>query len=402
MSCFLPQGGYYGGFGVSFERSKRMKIVAIHETKLDMAEATRNASLGFGAMTASAVAVEVETAGGKRMRGLAIDSPGRYAAGAVLRERLAPRLLAADPNDYLDSSGRLPDPWKVRDVAMRDEKPGGHGERAAAMGLIDGAIWDLVAKLQDKPLWAVLRADKSAVPKVPVYATCGFYRGDDDLEKLEDELNRVVDLGFDTVKIKGGAVALDVDRRRIELALEILDGRARLAIDCNATMAPHEARIFLATLADLPLAWIEEPVDPLDFDAHRALAEEFAMPLGTGENLFSAADARNLLRHGGLRPDRDLLQFDIGLGYGIVEYLRGLATAEAMGWTRAQFVPHAGYRLALQVVAGLGLGRHEVGPFQRIAYRPALSGGRASPGDAPGIGYEADPVFAPLFAKLDG
>jgi len=378
-----------------------MKIVTIQETTLDMAEATRNAAVGFGHMTASVAVVEVETAAGRRVRGYAIDSPGRYASGAILRERLAPRVLAADPAAYLDASGTLPDPWKIRTLAMRDEKPGGHGERAAAMGLLDGAIWDLIGKLQDKPLWAVLRGPKPGVPNVPVYATCGFYRGDDDLPRLEDELERVIDLGFDTVKIKGGAIDLDADRRRIDVALECLGGKAKLALDCNATMTPDEARAFLGAIADLPIAWVEELVDPLDYDTHRALAAEFAVPLGTGENLFSAADARNLLRHGGLRPDRDLLQFDIGLGYGLVEYLRIVAQAEEAGWARARFVPHVGYRFALQVAAGLGLGRHEAGPFQRIAYRPAMAGACALPGDVPGIGWEADPVFAGLFAGLD-
>ncbi len=378
-----------------------MKIIAIRETTLDMAEATRNAAVGFGRMTASVAVVEVETTAGHRVRGYAIDSPGRYASGAVLRERLAPRVLATDPAAYLDASGTLPDPWKIRALAMRDEKPGGHGERAAAMGLLDGAIWDLIGKLQDKPLWAVLRGPKPGTPQVPVYATCGFYRGEDDLEKLRDELERAVDLGFDTVKIKGGAIDLDADRKRIDAALECLGGKAKLALDCNATMTLNDARLFLSAIADLPIAWVEEPVDPLDYDAHRALAAEFAVPLGTGENLFSAADARNLLRHGGLRPERDLLQFDIGLGHGLVEYLRIVAEAEDAGWARANFVPHVGYRFALQVAAGLGLGRHEVGPFQRIAYRPAMAGACALPGDAPGIGWEADPAFASLFVALD-
>ncbi len=378
-----------------------MKIVTIRETTLDMAEATRNAAVGYAGMTASVAVVEVETVAGHRVRGFAIDSPGRYASGAVLRERLAPRVLAADPAAYLDASGTLPDPWKIRALAMRDEKPGGHGERAAAMGLLDGAIWDLIGKLQDKPLWAVLRGPKPGAPIVPVYATFGFYRDEDDLPRLEDELERAIDLGFDTVKIKGGALDLDADRRRIDLALECLGGKAKLALDCNATMTLDEARAFLGIIADLPIAWVEEPVDPLDYDAHRALAAEFAVPLGTGENLFSAADARNLLRHGGLRPDRDVLQFDIGLGHGLVEYLRIVAEAEEAGWTREHFVPHVGYRFALQVAAGLGLGRHEVGPFQRVAYRPAMMGAGASPGEAPGIGWEADPVFADLFAALD-
>src|SRR3954470_2781586 len=52
-------------------------------------------------------------------------------------------------------------------------------------------------------------------------------------------------------------------------------------------------------------------------------------PLATGENLFSHQDARNLIRHGGLRPDRDILQFDPALSYGLVEYLRTLDAGRA-------------------------------------------------------------------------
>jgi len=70
----------------------------------------------------------------------------------------------------------------------------------------------------------------------------------------------------------------------------------------------------------LPARWIEEPVHPLDFDLHGEVAALSRLPLATGENIFSHDDARNLLRYGGLRRDRDVLQFDISLSYGIVEY----------------------------------------------------------------------------------
>ena len=57
---------------------------------------------------------------------------------------------------------------------MRDEKPGGHGERSGAVGLIDAAAWDLAAKLEEKPLWHVLAerfGDGSPAKRVPVYAS---------------------------------------------------------------------------------------------------------------------------------------------------------------------------------------------------------------------------------------
>ena len=96
-------------------------------------------------------------------------------------------------------------------------------------------------------------------------------------------------------------------------------------------------------------------------DLHRELAERMRdLPLATGENLFSADDARNLLRHGGLRTDRDILQFDISLSYGIVEYLRILDDARAHGWSRERCAPHAGHLLAFNAWRGSALGLRRV------------------------------------------
>ncbi len=77
-------------------------------------------------------------------------------------------------------------------------------------------------------------------------------------------------------------------------------------------------------LREYPLFWYEEAGDPLDFALQAALAEFYPAPMATGENLFSHQDARNLLRYGGMRADRDWLQFDCALSYGLCEYLRTL------------------------------------------------------------------------------
>src|ERR1051326_5782083 len=61
-----------------------------------------------------------------------------------------------------------------------------------------------------------------------------------------------------------------------------------------------------------------------------------SISIATGENLFSLPDARNLIRHGDLRPDRDVLQFDPALSYGLVEYLRVLEMLRAHGWAPAR------------------------------------------------------------------
>ena len=84
--------------------------------------------------------------------------------------------------------------------------------------------------------------------------------------------------------------------------------------------------------------------------------------MATGENLFSMQDARNLIRYGGMRPDRDVLQFDCALSYGLVEYLRTLEMLEENGWSAAPSVPHGGHQMSLNMAAGLGLGGNESYP----------------------------------------
>ncbi len=100
--------------------------------------------------------------------------------------------------------------------------------------------------------------------------------------------------------------------------------------------------------------------------------------------------------------DRDLIQIDPALSYGVVEYANIVRLAEAGDWPRSQMVPHAGHLLAFHTVAGLQLGAHE------MAARPdfilsglqggvEISGGKATLPDVPGIGFE---THGPLWAVL--
>ncbi len=84
--------------------------------------------------------------------------------------------------------------------------------------------------------------------------------------------------------------------------------------------------------------------------------------MATGENLFSHQDARNLIRYGGMNPDRDWLQFDCALSYGLVEYLRTLEMLKENGWSTRRVVPHGGHQMSLNIAAGLHLGGNESYP----------------------------------------
>jgi L-alanine-DL-glutamate epimerase-like enolase superfamily enzyme len=375
-----------------------MKIVNIREAVLPIASDIRNAYIDFSKMTVSVVALETDVIrDGKPVIGYGFNSNGRYAAGGLLRERFLPRLLEARPQDIVDERGDNLDPARIWRVMMTNEKPGGHGERSVAVGVVDMAVWDAVAKIAGKPLYRYLaerHGGGTPDSDVFVYAAGGYYYPGKDTQALQDEMRRYLDLGYTVVKMKIGGSDLAEDLRRIEAVLQVVgDGRS-LAVDANGRFDLETAVRYAKALRPYNLFWYEEAGDPLDYALQAELANHYDAPMATGENLFSHQDARNLLRYGGMRPDRDWLQFDCALSYGLVEYMRILALLPAFGFSPRNCIPHGGHQLSLNIAAGLKLGGNEsypdlFAPFGGFADGIAVEGGRVRLPDVPGIGFEA-------------
>ena len=314
-----------------------MRITEIRDAVVPIASEISNAYISFAKMDVSIVAVVSDVMrNGKPLIGLGFHSNGRYAPQGLLRKRFIPRLTAADPGDLLDESGDNIDPHKAWRAMMADEKPGGHGERSVAVGTLDMALWDLAAKIEDKPLNRLLaeRYRSGEVdPDVWVYAAGGYYYPGKDIPQLVDEMQRYIGMGFRTVKIKIGGAPLTDDLRRIEAVLDAIGPDCKLAVDANGRFDLTTALAYADALNQFDLQWYEEAGDPLDFEINARVVERSKNPVASGENLFSMQDARNLIRYGGMRPDRDWLQFDPALSYGLVEFLRTLAMLRENGWS---------------------------------------------------------------------
>jgi L-alanine-DL-glutamate epimerase-like enolase superfamily enzyme len=358
-------------------------------------------------MTLSLVAVVTDVVrDGRRVVGYGFNSNGRYGQGGLIRERFAPRILEATPETLIDAAGDNLDPHKIWAAAMKNEKPGGHGERSVAVGTIDMAVWDAVAKIAGKPLFRLLaeRYGGTADPRVFVYAAGGYYYPGKGVEQLRAEMRSYLDRGYTVVKMKIGN-GIGEDAPRIEGVLTELDGKARLAVDANGRLGLEDAIAYAKMLREYPLFWYEEAGDPLDFALQAALAEFYPGPMATGENLFSHQDARNLLRYGGMRPDRDWLQFDCALSYGLVEYLRTLDALKVAGWSPRRCVPHGGHQMSLNIAAGLGLGGNESYPDLFQPYGGFPDGVRVEDGhivmpELPGIGFEGKSDLIKVMREL--
>jgi L-alanine-DL-glutamate epimerase-like enolase superfamily enzyme len=288
---------------------------------------------------------------------------------------------------------------------MSNEKPGGHGERSVAVGTIDMAVWDAVAKIADLPLHELLArryGDGRANPHVFVYAAGGYYDPGKGLDGLRREMAGYLERGYTVVKMKIGGASLAEDCERIEAVLAMLGPGRELAVDANGRFDRTTAIAYAHALSRYPLFWYEEAGDPLDYALQAELSSVYEGPMATGENLFSMQDARNLIRYGGMRPDRDWLQFDCALSYGLVEYLRTLNMLGEYGWSPRRCIPHGGHQMSLAIAAGLGLGGNESYPDLFQPYGGFPDGVRVVDGHVdlpplPGIGFEGK---ADLIAEM--
>ncbi|WP_198347145.1 enolase C-terminal domain-like protein [Mycobacterium intracellulare] len=390
-----------------------MRIAAIVERAVGLEGGRRggpaNAVVNFSGHTVSLVAVITDVIrGGRPVAGVAFNSIGRFAQSGILRDRMIPRVLAASPDGLLDASGFL-DPAAVVACALADEKPGGHGDRAAAAGALELACWDLNAKLRDEPACVTIarHAGRDPAPAVPVYAAGGDYYAEGGVERLRREMRGYLDLGYDAVKMKIGGAALGEDLTRIEAVVDAVGDAGRVAVDANGRFDRAQATRWADALAPYGLRWYEEPGDPLDYALHRAVTDRYDGAVATGENLFSVPDVTNLVRYGGMRPNRDVFQMDPGLSYGLGEYMRMLDVLEAHGFDRRFAFPHGGHLINLHVAAGLGLGGCEAypgvfAPFGGYSDACVVSGGRIAPTDAAGFGLEEKAGLAELIAELTG
>src|SRR6185312_12611326 len=388
-----------------------MRIVDIRETAVPLKSTLANSSFDFSEMTTSVVAVITDVVrNGNPICGFAFNSTGRYACGAQMRARFIPRILAAEPASLLDETGNNLDPAKILACMMRREKAGGHSERSIAIGTIEVAIWDAVAKIADKPLHALLaeRFNGGKISqKVFCYVGGGWYWPGQTIKDLQDEMRRHLGAGYTMVKMKVGGLPLDEDLRRLEAVLEIVGSGEHLAVDANCKFDRAEALRYARALAPFKLRWFEEPCDPLDFGLFAELAKSYEPPLATGENLYSTQDVENLVRFGGFRPGRDVIQIDPPQAYGIGQYAKTLDMLAGHGWPRGAMFPHGGNQMSLAIAAGFGLGGAEsypgvFGDFGGFADDAGIDGGMISLSDHPGIGFEGQQRLFRIMRELAG
>ena len=386
-----------------------MKIIDIREVSVPLKSNLRNSAFDFSEMTTSVVAVISDIQrDGKPLVGYAFNSTGRYACGAQMRDRFIPRILKTKPEDYLNDSGTNFSPEKLLKCMMQREKPGGHTERSVAIGTIEVAIWDLVAKVEQQPLFVVLakQFNHGTLPtQVPCYVGGGWYAPGKGIPELQAEIKKRMDEGYRTMKIKVGGAPIVEDLKRLEAAIEIVGSAQCLAVDANAAWQRPTALEYAKALAPYQLRWLEEPTDPLDFALLSELIHFYDAPIATGENLFSTQDIRNLIQFGSLRAHQDIIQIDVPQSYGIVQFSKTIQLMKDLGWSPQSVFPHGGNLMTLAIVAGFGLGGCEAypdvfGAFAGFNDDAKVDAGMIDLSDRPGIGFEGQNALYRIMKTL--
>ena len=386
-----------------------MKIINIQEKIAPINSEIQNAYISFAKMDCSVVAITTDVKiDGENIVGYGFHSNGRYAVSELLTKRFIPRIKEAEEKDLLNDEGNNFSPEKIWKVLMKNEKPGGHGERSTAVGVIDMAVWDIVSKIEQAPLYEHLAkkyGNGKFTNKIFVYAAGGYYYPGKDIQLLQDEMKGYLDLGYTTVKMKIGGASLKEDLKRIESVLKIVGNGKNLCVDANGRFDLNTAIEYAKAIEPFNLKWFEEAGDPLDYKLNQEISKIYKNGLATGENLFSMQDARNLIRYGGMRKDIDWLQFDCSLSYGLVEYLRTLQMMKENEWSSTRVIPHGGHQISCNIAAGLNLGGNEIYPslFQPFGGFPDSSiveDSYVSFSKFIGMGYENKKELKNLLIKL--
>jgi L-alanine-DL-glutamate epimerase-like enolase superfamily enzyme len=387
-----------------------MRIVDIRETSVRLNSTLANSSIDFSEMTTSVVAVITDVKrDGKPVTGFAFNSTGRYACGAQMRARFIPRVLKVPPQALLNEAGDNYAPEKILAVMLQNEKSGGHSERSVGIGTIEVAVWDAVAKIAGKPLHRLLAERYNGgkiAEKVFCYVGGGWYAPGKTTQDLQNEMMGHLDSGYTMVKMKVGGMPLKDDLTRVEAVKSILPQGGQLAVDANSKFFRDDAIAYARGLKPFGLRWFEEPCDPLDFALLAEVASLYDAPLSTGENLFSTQDVENLVRFGGLMPQRrDVIQVDPPQAYGVVQYARTLDMLARHRWPRSLMFPHGGNQMSLAIAAGFGLGGAEsypgvFGDFGGFADDAKLENGYLTLPDRPGIGFEGQAQLYRIMKEL--
>jgi L-alanine-DL-glutamate epimerase-like enolase superfamily enzyme len=380
-----------------------MKITAVRAAWLRaMIPTERRHTSDFGVNDAfNTCLVEIDTDAGLTGLGEAkvgVGNLGNYAALVTLiHTELAPMLLGRDPRDVSALWETIYNGTRAHYVAAHGRTfpiVGRRGITVCALSGIDIALWDLLGKALEQPVWRLLGGRLRE--RIPAYASGGWAP----VGGVGQQLRQYVERGHRAVKMRVGLQDRSVDdsAARVREARASLGPEVGLMVDAHGTWSVREAQRFARKVADCDLAWLEEPVSPDNVTGQAEVRAATDIPIAAGETEQTRFAFRDLLEARAV----DVLQPDIAIAGGITETVRICALAATHGLTVA---PHlwggailfaSGLHLAVATpcVTTLEFSRGENPLLHELVQEPfELVDGHVLAPEHPGLGLTLDRDF---------
>ncbi len=328
------------------------------------------------------VVLRVRTDGG--VTGWAYSAFGRLAGGpdtvrTILEKECAPVLMGQDPTMTRKVRADL---WRALDYH------GVQGVTHFAVSAIDIALWDIVGKSLDAPVYRLIGGARD---RIPAYAMVGwYYENDDDLSAYRHAIESAFDEGFGAVKVKVGRDSLDDDVRRVRAALDLAGKDRRILVDANQALNTNEAIRRGRVFQEMGCFWFEEPLPPWLKDGYAQLAAALDIRIATGENEYTKYSFLELMR----RKAADVVQPDNRRAGGVTEWVEIASLADAFG---LEIASHGGGGMAAQMLCTMphaiylesGSLRNQNSHLQKLR----MVDGQVLVPDMPGIGSELEPAY---------
>jgi D-arabinonate dehydratase len=264
---------------------------------------------------------------------------------ALIRDHFAPMLVGKDPRNVeqlwhemffynVDLGNR-----GLHQLDMRNR-----GIVTQAIAAVDNALWDLLGKIYEVPLYKLLGGFRN---KVPVIAIGGYYKAGKGQDQLNEEMMHYREIGMAGVKFKVGRLSVKEDIQRVTRVREVVGDDFIIACDANQAWTPQQAIEFCREAEALNVRWIEEPVRWYDqLEGLRMVRESTSIPVNAGQGEITAFGCRDLV----MGECVDILNVDVTIAGGVTEWRRIAAMANLF---HVQMAHHEEPQIAIHLLAAV-------------------------------------------------
>ncbi|MCJ7632422.1 mandelate racemase/muconate lactonizing enzyme family protein [Candidatus Bathyarchaeota archaeon] len=259
-----------------------------------------------------------------------------HAPAAIIEGTLKKLLIGEDPFSRERIWNRMYGPQGTLTFGRR-------GAAVRAISAVDIALWDIIGKASNKPIYKLLGGYRD---KVPVYASGGYYKESEGIEDLAKEMAAYVERGFTAVKMRVGLLDVRKDAQRVKAARDAIGPDVKLMLDANNAYNAYTAIKAAREFEKYDIYFLEEPVPPDDIRGSAQVAATLDMPIASGELEYTVYGFRDLIENKAV----DIIQADASVAGGISEWMKVAALAGAYNIPLA---PHSATEVHVHLAAAV-------------------------------------------------